>query len=105
MDEIMSMPYSEDYVRVTVTDELVPPDAKICVTTVFPNMIKFAVENSKTKTDIDVMARETIENKSVTEMFIDFFRLQSNDVAPSKAHIAVFEEVLKEMEADKYEAD
>lgn len=105
LKEILAMPYSEDYVRVTITDELVDPDAKVTATTAFPNMMKFAVENSKTSIDIDVLAREEIEKKSILEMFIDFYKLQSNNVEPGEAHLAVFNEVLSEMEADKYETD
>lgn len=105
ISEVMGMPYSEDYVRVTVTDETVPPDTKVSVTTVFPNMMKFAIENSKTKTDIDILAKESLENKSITDMFIDFFRLQNNDVAPDEEYLEVFDEVLKGTEDDKYEAD
>lgn len=105
LDELVSMPYSEDYVRVIVHDEIVPPDARVSVSTVFPNMMKFAVQNSKTKTDIDVLAYDTIKDKSITEMFIDFFKLQNNDVSPSEEQLAVFEEVLKGLEDDRYEAD
>lgn len=105
IEEVMNMPYSEDYVRVTVTDETVPPDTKVSVTTVFPNMMKFAVENSKTSVDIDITARESAENKSVTEMFIDFFRLQNNDVAPDEDYLEIFSEVLSGLEEDKYETD
>lgn len=105
VDEIMHMPYSEDYVRVTVTDETVAPDAKVSVTTVFPNMMKFAVENSKTGIDADVFSKDNTDKKSITDMFIDFFRLQNNDVAPDEDYLEVFNEVLNGLEADKYETD
>ncbi|MBP3941812.1 MAG: exonuclease SbcCD subunit D [Christensenellaceae bacterium] len=105
MQEIMAMPYSEDYMRVVVTDEEVSPDARVTVSTVFPNMMSFGVQNSKTKTDIDVLAKESIEDKSIAELFCDFFRLQNNDVEPGEAQMKVFYEVLQKLEDEGYEAD
>jgi hypothetical protein len=103
LDDVMAMPYSEDYVWVTLHDELPPPDARVSVSTVFPNMLKFTVSNSKTKTDIDVLARETMEEKSVAELFCDFYRLQNNDQMPSPAHTKVLEKVIRELEEVPHE--
>ncbi len=98
LDELMSMPYSEDYVWATVRDENVPPDARVMLTGVFPNMLKFSIVNSKTKTDVDVMATQSMENKSIVELFADFYRLQNNDQSPSAAHMKELEKVLRELE-------
>lgn len=96
--EVINMPYSEDYVWVTIHDELPPPDAKVSISVTFPNMLKFSVVNSRTQYDLDVLATEAIEHKSVTELFADFYRKQNNDQAPSDAHMQVLNKVLKEME-------
>lgn len=98
LDELMNMPYSEDYVWATVRDENVPPDARVMLTGVFPNMLKFSIVNSKTKTDVDVMATQSMENKSIVELFADFYRLQNNDQSPSAAHMKELEKVLRELE-------
>ena len=103
--EILKMDYSDDYVRVTVHDEIVPPDARVTVTTVFPNMMKFAVDNSKTKTDTDVFAKETVEDKPVSVLFGDFYRLQNNDTPPTDAHYKILQEVLEGLEDSRREAD
>ena len=100
LDEVMDMPYSEDYVWVTLRDELPPPDARVTVSTVFPNMMKFSVVNSKTKTDIDVLARETMENKSPEELFSDFYRLQNNDCPPGPRHMEILRGLRKELEGE-----
>ena len=105
LSDVMKMDYSEDYVRVTVHDELVPPDARAAVSTVFPNMLKFAVVNSKTREERDVLASEMVEEKDVKELFSDFFRLQNNGVAPTEQQLALLDEVLKEMEEKRHEAD
>ena len=105
MQEVMAMEYSEDYVRVTVTDEMVPPDARVTVSTVFPNMITFAVANSKTAFDADIAADENIKDKSKIELFCDFYRLQNNDTEPDERQLKIMEEILKELEEEHYEAD
>lgn len=100
LSDVMAMPYSEDYVWVTIHDELPPPDARVTISTVFPNMLKFSVVNSKTKMDIDVLAREQMESKSVPELFSDFYRLQNNDIAPGERHIEMLTAILKELEGE-----
>ena len=100
--EILDMPYSEDYVAVTVHDEIVPPDAKLEITaSVFPNMMKFTVENSKTKYSSDVLANDRVERKSVAELFCDFYRMQHNDVLPTEEQLKIFENVCRELEGDE----
>ncbi len=98
MDGLMAMPYSEDYLWVTVHDELPPPDARVTLGVNFPNMMKFSIVNSRTKEDIDVLATQSMENKTISELFSDFYRLQNNDQAPGEAHRKVLEKVLKELE-------
>ncbi len=105
LPDILKMDYSEDFVQVTLHDEQVPPDARVSISTVFPNMIKFVVQNSRTKLDVDVLAKENIEDKDVLGLFVDFYKLQNNDAEPTEAQLAVLKEVLKELEDDKYEAD
>ena len=100
LDDVLAMPYSEDYVWVTLRDELPPPDARVTVSTVFPNMMKFSVVNSKTKTDIDVLAREAMENKSPEELFSDFYRLQNNDCPPGPRHMEILRSLRKELEGE-----
>lgn len=105
LEELLHMPYSEDYVWVTIHDELVPPDAKVSLTVTFPNMLKFSIVNSRTKTDIDVLATETMENKGIDELFCDFYRLQNNDQLPGDMHMKVLSKVIKELEEMPYEAN
>lgn len=104
LDEIMRMPYSEDYVWITIHDELPPPDAKVTLTVNFPNMMKFSVVNSRTKYDLDVRAAETMENKTVAELFADFYRLQNNDQLTGEMHMQVLEKVIRELEETPHEA-
>ncbi|MBR5383188.1 MAG: exonuclease SbcCD subunit D [Clostridia bacterium] len=98
VDDILRMPYSEDYVWITIHDELPPPDARVMLSVNFPNTMKFSIVNSKTKYDIDVKAAESVEDKSVTELFSDFYRLQNNDQVPGEEHMKVLGKVLRELE-------
>ena len=98
IDDLMRQDYSEDYLWITVHDELVPPDTRVTLSTNFPNMMKFSVVNSKTKMDVDVLATQSMENKTIPELFSDFYRLQNNDQELSDAHRKVIDKVLKEME-------
>ena len=98
LSELMREDYSEDYLWITVHDELVPPDARVTLSTVFPNMMKFSVVNSKTKKDMDVLATQSMEKKTIPELFSDFYRMQNNDQDLSENHRRVIDKVLKEME-------
>ena len=104
MDEVMRMPYSEDYVWITIHDELPPPDARVSLSVNFPNMLKFSVVNSKTKYDLDILATEAIERKTAAELFSDFYRLQNNDRPPDEKHMQVLNKVIRELEEQPYEA-
>ena len=103
--EVMALPPSADYVWVTVTDEIVPPDARLDVTAVFPNMMKFSVSNSRTREDFDMTGSESLETKGVPELFSDFYRLLNNDQLPTDEHMQVLEKVLKKIEEARNEAN
>lgn len=105
LSEVMALPYSEDYVRVTLTDEMVAPDARITVSTVFPNMMKFAVENKESRWEQDVTAGDSVENKTVQELFDDFYRLQNGGTPPSTEQMAVLTDVLQQLEEEQDETD
>lgn len=97
MDELMELPYSEDFVRVTVTDESVPPDARASLLTVFPNMMRFIIENSKTGEIVASEDTADVESKTPTELFCDFYRLMNNNVPPENEHISLIEKVLERL--------
>ena len=68
------------------------------LSTNFANILKFSIVNSKTQMDLDVLAAQSMENKSVPELFADFYRFQNNDQDLTDAHRKVIDRVLKEME-------
>ena len=105
LQEVINMPYSEDYVRVELNDEDVPPDARILLSsTVFPNMIRFAVNNSKTSSETEIDISENIENKSILELFKDFYSLQNNGVEPDDARIKIINDIVESIGDSDHEA-
>ena len=99
MDSLLQQPFSDDLVWVTVHDELLEPEAKNELrSSVFPNMCRFTVENSKTKLDLDVLAEEEAEDKSISDLFRDFYMKQNNNVPPSDKLMNLLTKVLDDME-------
>jgi exonuclease SbcD len=100
IEELENMPYTTDYVRVTVTDEDVPPDTRINLQEHnFPYMLKFIVKNSKNAYNVTTAEdTDTVEHMTPEELFIAFYRSMNNDVMPSDEHIAVMREIIEEVE-------
>ncbi len=103
LNDVMGMPYSEDYVRVELNDEDVAPDARISVASVFPNMVKIAVVNSKTSTETDVDLNAELQGRSVIELFCDFYSAQNNDVMPDDRRIDIMKEIIEKVGGEEVE--
>lgn len=100
LEDLLKEQYTEDYVRVTLHDEDVYPDSRVRLLTVFPNMMKLSIVNSKTKEEKDILVEEEFKNKSIKDLFIDFYRMQNNNQEPSAAQIDLFDDVIKKMEGE-----
>lgn len=100
---VMDMPYSEDYVHVTLCDELIPPDARVTLLTNFPNLLRVSVENAATAGE-ELPPQRDVKELSVGELFEDFYRLQNEGVAPGRAVMAELEKALLRLE-EHHEAD
>lgn len=105
LEQILELAYSEDYVSVVLQDEFVPPDARVSVATVFPNMIKLSVENSRSRESAEIIEAESIESKSKMQLFEDFYQTQSGGTLPDLEQRKLMETILKELEESYYEAD
>ena len=71
LEDLMKLDYCEDYLKVILTDEIVDPDARLNLSMIFPNMLKFSVRNSKTSDEEISIDEESLEDKSVIELFIE----------------------------------
>ena len=99
--ELMSMDYSEDYIKIIITDEIVDPDARVTLSTVFPNMMSFVVQNSKVNEEYIVNGKENIEDKSISDLFVDFYSMQNNGVIPSEKHLELVTKVLNDIREEE----
>ncbi|NLC96345.1 MAG: exonuclease SbcCD subunit D [Erysipelotrichaceae bacterium] len=95
-DLLYSFPYSEDYVRIILTDEEIMPDSRINLLSVFPNMMKFAIENSKTNIDFSIKELENLEKMSPIDLFIEFYKMQNNGVKPNENQVKIIETLISE---------
>lgn len=97
LEELLALPYSEDYVQVILHDETVSPDAGSRLQTVFPNMMHMKIENSRTSDTFDVLAKERQEEKNVEELFCDFYALQNNDRQPPTAQLTLLRTYIQKL--------
>lgn len=96
--EVMKLPYSEDYVSVCLTDDLLIPDAYLSIMTNFPNMIQFRREsNHQVVEEIDFNI-DCIEDKSVVDLFVDFYKAQNNNMEPNQQQLKLIEKILNDLE-------
>lgn len=95
--ELSGAARTEDYVRVLVTDEELQPDARIMLRSNFPRMLKFGVDNSKVKLDLDVRAQEILPQQSPLDLFCEFFAQQNNGVQPNEQQLAIAAEIFAQL--------
>ena len=88
--DIMAQPYSEDYTWISLTDEDVPVDATRMLRTVFPNITRFTINNSKTKVDLDISGTENVRDLDAESLFSDFYAEQNNGIKPGEAQLKLF---------------
>lgn len=99
--ELMNCRFTDDYVKIVLTDELVVPDARIALRSIFPNMLKFCIENSKTSFEADVASFESIEQKSALELLGEFYAFQNNGAEMTDEQKKLAEKIFTELEEEQ----
>ena len=69
---------TEDYIKVTLTDEEDVPDSMQKLRIIYPNLMRLEYDNSRTRQSRAVEAVQDVEQKSKTELFAEFYELQNN---------------------------
>lgn len=82
----------EDYLQVTLTDEEDVPDALQKLRIIYPNLMRLAYDNSRTRQDREVEAALAVDQKSELELLGEFYELQNNQ--PMSGEQAAFAEAL-----------
>lgn len=97
LEDVLQMLYSEDYIQVTLTDDMVPPDAVTRLHTVFPNMLHMRIMNSRTDDDRTVFTEERTDAFNAESLFCEFYALQNNDKQPPKAQLELLQSYIKQL--------
>lgn len=76
--EVYRQGNQEDYVHITLTDELDIPDALNKLRAIYPNIMKLTYDNRRTKENQVLTGSEIVHQQSPFEMFSDFYEKQNN---------------------------
>ena len=101
--DLMKEAYSEDYISVILEDDVVLPDAYLSLMTNFPNMISYRL--NKNNEVYDHYELLDMDNKSVLDLFTDFYRGQNNDLIPSNEQLDLIKRIIDEIEEEKHETN
>lgn len=101
--DLMNEPYSEDYMSIVLEDDIVLPDAYLSLMTNFPNMISYRLKKNNEVYEHEELT--DMENKSVLDLFTDFYRGQNNDRMPSSEQLDLIKKIIDEIEEEEHEAN
>ncbi len=81
--EVTARPFYEgtntqDYVKITLTDEEDIPDGMQKLRIIYPNLMRLEYDNSRTRQSREIGAAADVEQKSELELFQEFYELQNN---------------------------
>ena len=68
---------TEDYVYITLTDEMEIPDAIGKLRSIYPNIMKLDYDNTRTRKN-NILKNEDVEKKSAFQLFEEFYETQNN---------------------------
>ncbi len=82
-EEIMAKKFYDafnrmDYIHVTLTDETDIPDGLTKLRTIYPNIMQMEYDNRRTRMEQELTGARDCEQKSVLELFEEFFEKQNN---------------------------
>lgn len=81
--EVTARPFYEgtntqDYVKITLTDEDDIPDGMQKLRIIYPNLMRLEYDNRRTRQSREIGAAADVEQKSELELFQEFYELQNN---------------------------
>ena len=95
---LLQLPYSEDYIQVTLTDDVMPLDARGALRINFPNLLHLRIKNAHTGQGKIELQIERAEEKTPLEHFCEFYAAQNNGEAPDAQRLALARQALLEAE-------
>lgn len=70
---------ADDYMHITLTDELDVPDALFKLRTIYPNLMKLDYDNKRTQASSVLTLDDTAERRSPLQIFCDFYKQRMGD--------------------------
>ena len=90
--------YDQDYVFVTLTDEMPPLDPLGSLLVSYPNLVQHRMENSRSGEKEDFVAVDRVEDLNPLEHFVNFFQVQNNGQPPTDAQMQLMKKIIEEAE-------
>ena len=88
-----------DYVQITLTDEDDVPSAMARLQTIYKNALELKYDNTRTRAAVEDFGAENVENKSMMELFSEFFALK-NGAEMSDAQKEYMQELIEKIEEE-----
>lgn len=85
-----------DYIRVILTDEEDVPDALARMRSIYPNIMKFDYDNTRTRQKQDITQTENVEKKTPQQLFSELYEMQNNK-ALSEEQIKLLDELVEDI--------
>jgi exonuclease SbcD len=89
----------EDYVQITLTDEDDVPNAMGRLQLIYKNALELKYDNARTRAAIEIWGAEAVENKSVMQLFAEFFTAK-NGAEMSEAQTAYMQDMIEKIEEE-----
>ncbi len=93
--EVVAQGDPQDYLRVILTDEILPYDPLGQLRQVYPNLLRLDFERNEVTAMESITAAQDVEEKTIMELFSDFYEM-ANDRSMNEAERAVMEQIWKE---------
>ena len=92
---------TDDYVKVTLTDEEDIPNAMNRLRTVYRNILQLEYDNKRTRSNAELDAVTSVEKKSELELFAEFYEKQ-NGAALGAEQVEYLRELIEELKEAEY---
>lgn len=95
-EELMDMPYSEDYIRAVLTENELLADLRASLQTRFPNLMQIVIRREDMDYEEVIAELEMTEQKSAVELFCDFYTQRQGE-EPDEERIELVRKILEEL--------
>ncbi len=91
----------EDYMHITLTDELDVPDALSKLRTIYPNIMVLDYDNARTRSHATITSPTNMKQQSPMDLFQEFYELQNADTPMSAKQASYLNTLIEEIWEEK----